>query len=190
MKNISICIVLIVLFCLFFGVSQNVFTAELSKTGNFSISKIVICDPDDQFCKPLEYCRAGRNIRINVLENYDPGLIGQNRDLILYFYDINHKELLKASKFEQYIWGPHINDRWLCFLPDNLDSGVYEIKIVARMGQKEYEKSISFIIKNILEKKRVEEDINQPRPQPSSAPVNQSIPPNPDVKDQKRPPSI
>lgn len=120
--------------------------------GDFKISSIVICDPQDPLCKPCLFFKTGQSIRINVLQNYGKDVIGSYRDLILHFYDQNHNEVLKAEKVEQFVWGPHINDKWLCYLPDTMDTGVYEICFVVKIGNKEYQKSISISIKSLNDK--------------------------------------
>jgi hypothetical protein len=117
-------------------------------SGDFQISKIVLCDPSDPMCKPCVFFNAGQSIRINVLQNYGKGVIGSYRNLILHFYDSARTEVLKAEKVEQFVWGPHINDKWLCFLPDTMDTGIYELCIVVKIGNKEFQKSISFSVKN------------------------------------------
>jgi hypothetical protein len=115
---------------------------------DFNISSIVLCDPDDPLCKPTFFFHTGKNIRVNVLQNFSSSLVGSSRELKLLFYNPDHEEVLKAFKVDQFIWGPHINDKWLCFLPDALDNGVYEIKIIVKVGVKEFQKSVSFSVKN------------------------------------------
>lgn len=152
MKTIPILIITAALFlcCLFPGIAGSAAAEEqlITGSGDFKISSIVICDPQDPLCKPCLFFKTGQSIRINVLQNYGKDVIGSYRDLILHFYDQNHNEVLKAEKVEQFVWGPHINDKWLCFIPDTMDTGVYEICFVVKVGNKEYQKSISFSIKN------------------------------------------
>ncbi|MDQ7824037.1 MAG: hypothetical protein RDV48_14650 [Candidatus Eremiobacteraeota bacterium] len=128
------------------------FAGEVNPQGtDFAITKIVLSEPDDPLCKPHSFFRTGKNIRINVLQAFGAGLRGQDRDLLLHFYNTENREILKASKVERYIWGPYINDTWLCFLPDALDSGLYKIRIVVKVGIKEFEKSVTFSLKNSKE---------------------------------------
>ncbi len=152
MKITTILVTAAVLFlcCLFSGTYTPAISGEqsISDSSDFKISSIVLCDPEDPLCKPCLFFKTSQRMRINVLQNYGKGAIGSYRDLILHFYDQNHNEVLKAVKVEQYVWGPHINDKWLCYLPDTMDSGVYELCIVVKIGNKEYQKSISFSVKN------------------------------------------
>ncbi len=144
---------LLVLFCAALSISAE----EAVPSKDFNISKIVLCDPDDPLCKPSAFFIAGQNMRINVLQNFSTELRGTYRDLILYIYDSNNEELLKAYKLEQFIWGPHINDKWLCFLPNSLETGLYQIRIVVKVGYKEFEKSSTFSIRNPVMDKKIKE---------------------------------
>jgi hypothetical protein len=119
---------------------------EISR--DFNISAIVLCDPADPLCRPTFFFHAGKNIRINVLENFSTSLVGSTREVKLFFYNPDNEEILKAGKYEQFIWGPHVNDKFLCFLPDSLDNGLYVVKIIVKVGFKEYQKSLSFSVKN------------------------------------------
>jgi hypothetical protein len=116
--------------------------------GSFTISKIIMSSPDDPYCKPCLFFQTGTNMRINVLQNFANNLQGSSKDVIIYFYDPDHTELLKASRYDTYVWGPHVNDRFLAFLPNAMKSGVYELRAVVRMGQKEFQKSVSFNVRN------------------------------------------
>jgi hypothetical protein len=116
--------------------------------GSFNISKIILCVPDDPYCKPCLFFETGKNMRINVLQNFAKELEGSSKDVIICFYDPDHVELLKSSRYDTYVWGPHVNDNFLLFLSNMMKSGIYEIRVVVRMGQKEFVKSISFNVKN------------------------------------------
>lgn len=152
-RNIAFITVLIIYF-LYFG-TLNARSQEAAPIKDFNISKIVLCDPDDPLCKPSAFFDAGKTMRINVLQNFSSELRGLSRDLTLFIYDQENTELLKAVKVEQFIWGPHINDKWLCFLPNTIETGVYKMRIVVKVGHKEFEKSASFSVRNsVLDKKK------------------------------------
>lgn len=138
-------------------ISASGLAEEAIPVKDFNISKIVLCDPDDPLCRPRLFFEAGKTMRINVLENFSTQMRGEYRTLTLYFYDQNETEVLKASKVEQFIWGPHINDKWLCFLSNAMDSGVYRLRMVVEVGQKAFEKSVTFSLVNpTLEAKKAE----------------------------------
>jgi hypothetical protein len=146
-KEITMRLVMAIL-CITLLLSATLKAEETPGSKDFSISKIILSSPDDPYCKPCLFFQAGTNCRINVLQNFSRELQGASKDVILYFYNSDHKELLKATRYDTYVWGPHVNDSFLCFLPNTLKSGVYEWRVIVRMGQKEYQKSLSFNVKN------------------------------------------
>lgn len=154
---------------------------EAAPAKDFNISKIVLCDPDDPLCKPSAFFEAGKNMRINVLENFSLQLRGESRELTLYIYDQDNNELLKAYKTEQFIWGPHINDKWLCFLPNTLETGSYRLRIVVAVGYKQFEKTTTFSIRNIArdEKQKAREkmlkEMYKPDPTVSPSPDSDQL---------------
>ncbi|MHC9538216.1 MAG: hypothetical protein AB9903_01710, partial [Vulcanimicrobiota bacterium] len=67
----------LLLCCLFSGIAEPAAAEEqpVTGSGDFKISSIVICDPQDPLCKPCLFFKTGQSIRINVLQNYGKDVI-------------------------------------------------------------------------------------------------------------------